>query len=84
MNVGAGQSHPKDRLIPELQPFEDGKRLLGGGTIGEPETILMGHDRLDRLGHHIEHLEKTRDIAQPVEMLSAASLSLQEGLLAQR
>jgi hypothetical protein len=42
---------------------EGGKRFLGRGTMGEPETILMGHYRLDHAGRDIEQLKKMRNFA---------------------
>src|SRR5438105_15255403 len=47
MDIGAGKACSKHSGRSKHQLFEDGKRLLGRGAIGEPETILMGHHRLD-------------------------------------
>jgi predicted component of type VI protein secretion system len=55
---------------------EGGKRFLGRGTMGEPETILMGHYRLDHAWPDIEQLKKIRNIAQPIKMLSTPPFAL--------
>jgi hypothetical protein len=47
MKIGAGKTRSEDCRLPKVQSTEDGKRFLGRGTIREPETILMGHYRLD-------------------------------------